>query len=201
MRDNLLTAITRRKDSPPTVANLAMSAPPVRPKHPYGWPMTGVEAQSRSSRPEELRAFYDKYYRPNNAALMVAGDTTVAALRASSKPRLASGDQGVGPPKLPAAAGAARHARVPDRQGRGAAVVDPRRHDRHRTHQPRLLPVTVMNLILGGGFYRLDLNLREGKGWTYGARSTLDSRRTPGPFSAGGEFVAQPTAPNPWRRS
>ena len=33
-----------------------------------------------------------------------------------------------------------------------------------------------MNLILGGGFYRLDLNLREGKGWTYGARSTFDSR-------------------------
>ena len=51
-----------------------------------------------------------------------------------------------------------------------------------------------MNLILGGGFYRLDLNLREGKGWTYGARSTFDSRRTPGPFSAGGEFVAPHTA-------
>ena len=51
-----------------------------------------------------------------------------------------------------------------------------------------------MNLILGGGFYRLDLNLREGKGWTYGARSTVDSRRAPGPISAGGEFVALHTA-------
>jgi zinc protease len=51
-----------------------------------------------------------------------------------------------------------------------------------------------MNLILGGGFYRLDLNLREGKGWTYGARSTVDSRRAPGPWSAGGEFVALHTA-------
>ncbi len=51
-----------------------------------------------------------------------------------------------------------------------------------------------MNLILGGGFYRLDLNLREGKGWTYGARSIFDARRTPGPFSAGGEFVATHTA-------
>ncbi len=51
-----------------------------------------------------------------------------------------------------------------------------------------------MNLILGGGFYRLDLNLREGKGWTYGARSSFDARRTPGPFSAGGEFVAPHSA-------
>jgi zinc protease len=51
-----------------------------------------------------------------------------------------------------------------------------------------------MNLILGGGFYRLDLNLREGRGWTYGARSSFDSRKTPGPFSAGGEFVAPRSA-------
>src|SRR5204862_7788890 len=59
---------------------------------------------------------------------------------------------------------------------------------------PDYFPVLVMNTILGGGFYRLDLNLREGKAWTYGARSTVDSRRTPGPFSAGGEFVALHTA-------
>jgi len=49
-------------------------------------------------------------------------------------------------------------------------------------------------LILGGGFYRLDLNLREGKGWTYGARSSFETRRAPGPFSAGGEFVAPHSA-------
>jgi zinc protease len=59
---------------------------------------------------------------------------------------------------------------------------------------PDYFPVTVMNLILGGGFYRLDLNLREGKAWTYGARSSFETRKVPGPFSAGGEFVAAHTA-------
>ena len=48
-----------------------------------------------------------------------------------------------------------------------------------------------MNLILGGGFYRLDLNLREGKGWTYGARSTVDSRRDAG-TDLGGRRVRRP---------
>ena len=44
VRDNLLTAITRRKDSPPTVAGLALSLLLYGPKHPYGWPMAGVDA-------------------------------------------------------------------------------------------------------------------------------------------------------------
>src|SRR5204862_4149992 len=59
---------------------------------------------------------------------------------------------------------------------------------------PDYFPVLVMNTILGGGFYRLDLNLREGKAWTYGARSSFETRKVPGPFSAGGEFVAAHTA-------
>jgi zinc protease len=59
---------------------------------------------------------------------------------------------------------------------------------------PDYFPATIMNMILGGGFYRLDLNLREGKGWTYGARSNFETRKTAGPFSAGGEFVALHTA-------
>ena len=48
----------------------------------------------------------------------------------------------------------------------------------------------VMNHILGGTFKRLDMNLREAKGWSYGVRSSFETRRTPGPWTAGGEFIA-----------
>ena len=196
VRDNLLTAITRRKDSPPTVANLAMTRLLYGQKHPYGWPMTGAEASIKKITPEDLRGFYDKYYRPNNAALLVAGDTTVAALKgkleeafAKWRPKRSAAS------KLPPPAGAAPATRVflidkadaPQSSIRVAAIGIERTN-------PDYFPVTVMNLILGGGFYRLDLNLREGKGWTYGARSTVDSRRAPGPLSAGGEFVAPHSA-------
>jgi zinc protease len=196
VRDNLLTAITRRKDSPPVVASLALTRVLYGPKHPYGWPMSGAEAAIKKLTPGELRAFYDANYRPNNAALIVAGDTNEAALRskleAAFRPWRA---RHVGTHKLPAPAGAATATKIylidkadaPQSSIRVGLVGIERQ-------SPDYFPVTVMNLIFGGGFYRLDLNLREGKGWTYGARSTFDSRRAPGPFSAGGEFVAPHSA-------
>jgi zinc protease len=196
VRDNLLTAITRRKDSPPTVAGLAFSRLLYGQKHPYGWPMAGVEASIKKLTPADLRGFYDKYYRPNSAALLVAGDTTEKALRSKLEAAFAGWrSKGAAAPKLPAPEGAAAATRVflidkadaPQSSIRVGLIGIERK-------SPDYFPVTVMNLILGGGFYRLDLNLREGKGWTYGARSTVDSRRTPGPFSAGGEFVAPHSA-------
>ena len=197
VRDNLLTAITRRKDSPPTVANLAFTRLLYGQKHPYGWPMAGVEASIKKLTPADLRAFYDKYYRPNNAALLVAGDTTEKALRrqAGGRVREVDAPRARAAPKLPAPEGAAPATRIflidkadaPQSSIRVGLIGIERKN-------PDYFPVTVMNLILGGGFYRLDLNLREGKGWTYGARSTVDSRRAPGPISAGGEFVALHTA-------
>jgi zinc protease len=196
VRDNLLTAITRRKDSPPTVANLALTRLLYGQKHPYGWPMAGVEASIKKLTPADLRGFYDKYYHPNNAALLVAGDTTEKELRGKLDAAFAKWrSKGAAAPKLPAPDGAAATTRVflvdkadaPQSSIRVGLIGIERK-------SPDYFPVTVMNLILGGGFYRLDLNLREGKGWTYGARSTVDSRRAPGPWSAGGEFVALHTA-------
>jgi zinc protease len=196
VRDNLLTAITRRKDSPPTVANLAMTRLLYGQKHPYGWPMTGAEASIKRITPEDLRAFYDRYYRPNNAALLVAGDTTVAALKGKLEAAFTKWrPKRSAAPKLTAPAGAAAATRVflIDKAEAPQSSIRVATIGIERTN-PDYFPVTVMNLILGGGFYRLDLNLREGKGWTYGARSTVDSRRAPGPMSAGGEFVAPHSA-------
>jgi predicted Zn-dependent peptidase len=196
VRDNLLTAITRRKDSPPTVASLTLSRLLYGPKHPYGWPMTGVDASVKKLTPADLRAFYDANWRPNNAVLIVAGDVTEAALRPkleaafkSWKPRPVSAR------RLPAPQTAAAKTRIylidksdaPQSSIRVGEVGIERKN-------PDYFPVTVMNMIFGGGFYRLDLNLREGKGWTYGARSSFESRKAAGPFAAGGEFVAPHTA-------
>jgi zinc protease len=196
VRDNLLTALARRKDSPPIVASLALTRVLYGTKHPYGWPASGADATIKKLTPADLRAFYETNYRPNNAALIVAGDTTVEALRskleAAFKPWHA---RRVGARKLPAPVAASSGTKIylidkadaPQSSIRIGLVGIERQ-------SPDYFPVTVMNLIFGGGFYRLDLNLREGKGWTYGARSSFDSRRTPGPFSAGGEFVAPHSA-------
>ncbi len=196
VRDNLLTAITRRKDSPPMVAGLALSHLLYGAKHPYGWPITGTEASIKKLTPADLRAFYGAYYHPNNAALIVAGDTTEAALRGKLEAAF-KGWRGKHVParRLPAPTGAASETKIflIDKAGAPQSSIRVGLVGIER-QSPDYFPVTVMNLILGGGFYRLDLNLREGKGWTYGARSSFDSRKTPGPFAAGGEFVAPHSA-------
>jgi zinc protease len=196
VRDNLLTAITRRKDSPPTVASLALARLLYGGKHPYGWPMTGVEASVKRLTPAELRKFYEANWRPNNAVLIVAGDTSEPALR----PKLEAAFKDwkarpVGRRKLPQPQTASAKTRIYliDKAEAPQSSVRVGLVGIERTN-PDYFPVTVMNLIFGGGFYRLDLNLREGKGWTYGARSSFESRKTPGPFAAGGEFVAPHTA-------
>jgi predicted Zn-dependent peptidase len=196
VRDNLVTAITRRKDSPPTVASLALARLLYGQKHPYGWPMTGVEASIKKLAPADLRAFYEANWRPNNAVLIVAGDTTEAALRPKLEAALkAWKPRAVTARKLPAPTGATAKTKIflidkadaPQSSIRVGIVGIERKN-------PDYFPATLMNMILGGGFYRLDLNLREDKHWTYGARSVLESRKAPGPLAAGGEFVAPHTA-------
>jgi zinc protease len=196
VRDNLLTAIARRKDSPPTVATLALSHLLYGAKHPYGWPMSGTEASIKRLTRADLRAFYESNYHPNNAALIVAGDTTEAALRGKLEAAF-KGWRGkhIAGRRVPPPSGAAPETKIflIDKAGAPQSSIRVGLVGIER-QSPDYFPVTVMNLILGGGFYRLDLNLREGKGWTYGARSSFDSRKTPGPFSAGGEFVAPHSA-------
>jgi zinc protease len=196
VRDNQLQAVARRKDSPPTVASLAFSRVLFGSKHPYGWPMTGVEASLKKMTPADLKKFYQASWRPGNAVLIVAGDVTAATLRPKLEAAFKSWKPGnAAAHKLPAPTPAAEKTKIflvdkadaPQSSIRVGLIGIDRK-------SPDYFPVTVMNMILGGGFYRLDLNLREGKAWTYGARSMFDARKTPGPFSAGGEFVAAHSA-------
>jgi zinc protease len=195
VRDNLLTGIARRKDSPPTIAALAMSRVLYGDKHPFGWPMTGVETSLKKLTVAEVRKFWEDYYRPNNAVVIVAGDVTEKDLKAKLETVLKGWQAKAVPKRKLASPPVASKTKVYliDKADAPQSSIRVGLIGIERTN-PDFFPVVVMNMILGGGFYRLDLNLREGKGWTYGARSTFDTRKTPGPFSAGGEFVATHTA-------
>jgi zinc protease len=196
VRDNTVTAVARRKDSGPTIASLAFARVLFGQKHPYGWPMSGVEASLQKMTPADLKKYYEANWRPGNAVLIVAGDVTEKTVRPKLEAAFKAWKPGkAAARKLPAPSPAAEKTKIflidkadaPQASIRVGLVGIDRK-------SPDYFPVTVMNMILGGGFYRLDLNLREGKAWTYGARSTFDARRTPGPFSAGGEFVAAHSA-------
>lgn len=192
VRDNLVTGMQRRKDSPPAVGSLTFSRVLFGDDHPFAWPGNGVEESVKKITIADMKKLHDAYYRPNNAVLVVAGDVTEEALKAKLDGVLA--DWKAKPVKAtrlpkPAAPDKTRVYLV-DKAGAPQSSVRVGLIGIERTN-PDYFGATVMNLVLGGSFMRLDMNLREGKGWTYGARSGFDMRRTPGPFSAGGEFKAE----------
>lgn len=195
VRDNLLTAVTRRKDSPPTLANLLLARVLFGEKHPYAWPLTGIEETLKKISIADIRRFYATYYRPSNATIIATGDITEAELRAKLEATLRDWKAGRAPaPKIPTpVAPTARRIYLIDKPEAPQSSIRVGFIGVRRT-DPDYFPILMMNQILGGAFYRLDMNLRERQQWTYGARSSFEMRRTPGLASAGGEFVAPHTA-------
>ncbi|MGB8298395.1 MAG: pitrilysin family protein [Polyangia bacterium] len=194
VRENLLSTLARRKDSPPLVAGLTFARALYGENHPYGWPLGGTEESVRRIARADVQNFFQTFYRPNNAVLVVAGDMRETDLRAQMEKRFAGWK-----PKT-AKVGMAKPLAIEktriflvDKAGApqssirlGAFGIERKNPDYHRA--------LVMNQILGGTFKRLTLNLRETKGWSYGVASMFEARRAPGPWTTGGEFVANHTA-------
>lgn len=143
----------------------------------------------KKASPELLKGFHDKYYAPNNAILAIAGDITVAQATELAKKYFGAWKshpiEGGDPGKLGAPAAAKVY--LVDRPGSVqsnilAGGLSLRRND------PDYIPLVVTNRILGGGSSaRLFSNLREEKGYTYGAYSRLSSDLFPGSFVANTE--------------
>ena len=89
VRENLLSTLARRKDSPPLIAGLTLARVVYGENHPYGWPASGTEESVRRLTRSDVQAFFQKYFRPNNAVLVVAGDMREAELRAKMEKLLA----------------------------------------------------------------------------------------------------------------
>jgi zinc protease len=196
VRDNLLSSLSRRKDSPPLVAGVTLARVMYGERHPYGWPSSGTQDSVRAISRADVQDFFGKFYRPNNAVLVVAGDIGEAEVRAKMEKLLAGWKTKPVPravmPRVPMLDDLTTISLV-DKPGAaqasirvGTMGIERKNPDYHRA--------LVMNQILGGGFKRLALNLRESKGWTYGVGSMFEARRSPGPWTAGGEFVADHSA-------
>ncbi|MFN2399789.1 MAG: M16 family metallopeptidase [Gemmatimonadaceae bacterium] len=134
---------------------------------------------------EEVRAFYKSRYVPGAMTLVVAGNVSVSHVQSVAL-RVFEDWESDTPPAAVVLDQPARHYRAvhivrkedaPQSELRLGHVGLPRVH-------PDYFPVLVMNSILGGLFgSRINLNLRERHGFTYGARSEYDWRRGAGPFA------------------
>ena len=189
-RQQRLTNIIQARDEPGTIASIGFSRLLYGRGHRYGTPGFGTAETLKAFTVDDLRAFYASAVRPNNAAVIAVGDVTADKL----VPMLESNFGSWKPPssvpstaeKLPAVdQPAAREVILIDKPGAPQTQIRigwigvPR-------STPDYFPLLVMNTILGGSFSsRLNMNLREKHGYTYGASSSFDMRASAGPFTAG----------------
>lgn len=170
---------------------------------PHAWPVEGMPATIESLRAPALRSHLADLTRAP-AAILVAGDVEPARLRAvlerafgslSTQPGPAASPVPAPPPAAPFRAAGGLRVYLVDRPGAvqtvirfaapGAAASDPARLDH-----------ALLNTVLGGSFTsRLNLNLRETNGYTYGAGSRLSPQRDLGLFTASTSVQSAVTGP------
>jgi zinc protease len=154
--------------------------------HPYALPFTGTgtEASVAKMTREDLARFHDTWFKPNNATLLVVGDTTLAEIQPKLERLLAAWKPGDVPQRT------VPHVEQPeknvvylvDRPGSGQSVIigaqlAPPLKD------PDALALQLVNDIFGGKFSsRINMNLREDKHWSYGVRSVLPAARGQRPY-------------------
>ncbi|HEU6453561.1 MAG TPA: pitrilysin family protein [Gemmatimonadaceae bacterium] len=195
VRKERLTSLLQLEDYGPAIADRVFDRVVFGDRNPYGHPISGTRESVTGIARSDLSSFYSKYYRANNATLIVVGDVKPDDVERRAQSLFGSWERG----EIPATQyGPARPSR-----GRTIYLVDKPGAAQSSFRiggvgvarsTPDYFAIEVMNTILGGSFTsRLNQNLRETHGYTYGAFSSFAMRRQPGPFTAEAEIVAAKT--------
>jgi predicted Zn-dependent peptidase len=181
-----LTALLQEKEEPRALASNLFNRVVFGPDHPYSLPMSGTRDSVVALTRNDVAAFHQSYVRPGNAFVVAVGDVDADELVAMLERSLGGwADAPVPPVVLPAApAVVPAGVYVVDRPASPQSELRVGHAGVART-SPDYFPILVMNTILGGSFTsRLNLNLRQDKGYTYGAGSNFGFRLAAGPFLA-----------------
>lgn len=196
VRSERLAALVREKDQPNTVASRVYAAALYGPSDSYGYPEIGTETSLKAITREDLLHFWQVNYVPNDAALVITGNVKLAELKPLLEKRFGGWKAGDSPAPNPGA---------PQRSDAKLILVD--RPDAPQTTlvffspgPPRSTPdypqLEVMNADLGGLFSsRINMNLREEHGYTYGAGSFFNYHIRPGAFLVSSDIRTDATAP------
>lgn len=196
VRKRRQTDILQIQDEPVQLALGAFFRQVYGAGHPYGYRELGTEESNKVISREDMLKFWQQGYAPGNSALVLAGDVTPDEARTTVEKYFgkwtAPNSKHLPPP-------------VDAKTTRTIYIVD--KPDSPQTFilagglgvprsTPDYVPLEVMNNALGGLFSsRLNMNLREEHGYTYGGFSTFLYRRGPGVFGAGGAIRTDVTAP------
>ena len=198
VRQERLTDLIQARDDAASVAPMAFARLLFGPTHRYGTGAIGTAATLKAFTTADLKAFHAAAFQPGNATLIAVGDITADSVVPQLEKHFGSWRAG---------STAARHAAVPNASQpaqRQITIVDMPGAEQSQVRigwvgvarsTQDYFTLQVLNTILGGSFTsRLNQNLREEHGYSYGASSRFDMRLSAGPFFAGAGVQTDKTA-------
>lgn len=188
LKGQSVAAIQQQKSQPQGIASRLFPKLIYGENHAYSNPFSGIgtEETVKSMTVEELRAFYQRWVRPDNATLLIVGDTTLQRIEPLLEQRLAGWKAPAQPlpSKQLAQVPLPAHPRIflvnrtaAEQSLLFTVQVAPPRSD------PDNIAFEMVDTVLGGSFIsRLNMNLRQDKHWSYGAGTSLISAKGQRPF-------------------
>lgn len=196
LRDERLASLTQNRHDPSGLAAEVFNAWTFAPDSVYGRPLGGTRASASALSHADVLAFHAERYRPEGAGLVVAGDVTADEVEALVE-RCYGDWEGAPPVHAPPSAAprlAETQVIVAHRPGAVQSEVRVGHVGLERT-APDYPAALVLNAILGGLFSsRINLNLRERLGYTYGVSTAFGARRQPGTFAVSAAIKTEGTA-------
>jgi zinc protease len=200
LKSQTLAGIQQEKTQPRGIAMRLFPQLVYGQGHAYANPFSGAGSPETvtAMKREDLQAFHKRWVRPDNATLLIVGDTTLEGIKPLLEQRLAAWQNPAEPlPKKNLAAVTAQtkpRVFLVNRTGAEQSTIvagyaGPPRSD------PQYVAIETLNTILGGNFVsRLNMNLREDKHWSYGVSSGLVATAGPGPFIVSAPVQTDKTA-------
>ena len=177
-------ALKNRTQEPTDVARVVTTFAYYGAKHPYAHPPDGTMASAKKVQLTDVGRWHKMIWRPDAATFIVVGDVkpadltallgkTFAAWKAPAESAPPVADPGPAPPRE-------LRSFVVDRPEAPQIVMSWVRPG-PKASDAAYAPLSMINIALGGSFTsRLNQNLREDHGWTYGARSSVSAQRSAG---------------------
>ena len=194
LRAQRLVALTQARAQPGAIAGRVFPKVLYGSGHPYG--RVATEESIKAVTRDDVVAFHSQYFQPGRALVTVVGDVTAAGVKPVVEKALAAWAKAGSRPTF-------SYPALPERQKTTIFLVDRPGaaqstvaigHPGPPRSTPDYYAMQVMNTMLGGMFQsRLNANIREEKGYSYGVSSSFAYGKGPGAFRTGGDIIGEKT--------
>lgn len=187
LKQQRLASIKREKAEPSAVGFRVLPKLLYGENHAYSIPFTGSGTEETVSKmtTADMKKFHSTWFKPNNATLVIVGDTTMEEIKPKIERLFKNWKRGNVPQKnisMLDQKSLKRTVYIIDRPGSIQSIIFVGNIATPKS-DPDNIAIGIMNKILGGDFTsRINMNLREDKHWTYGAHSTLPDAKGQRPF-------------------